>query len=90
MASITINFILDSENDLDLLRWLESLPKRGRSRAVRDAIRWYLDRDSRVSLEDVYRAVVDLKRSGMVPVVNKMVDRDEPADIVRTLDGLGL
>jgi hypothetical protein len=89
MASITINFILDSKNDLDLLKWLESLPKRGRSRAVRDALRWYLDRDTGVTLEDVYRAVVDLKRSG-VPVIDKLVEVEEPADIVRTLDGLGL
>jgi hypothetical protein len=42
-----------------------------------------------VTLEDVYRAVVDLKRSG-VPVIDKLVEVEEPADIVRTLDGLGL
>ena len=94
MASITVSFTLDDKTDHDLLRWLDSLPKREKSRAIRKVLRAHLDR-SGITLGDVYQAVKELGRKLQTGIViqaenpdNEQVD--EPPDIVATLDKLGL
>ena len=92
MAKMTVCFSLDSEIDRDLVRWLESLPKRGRSEAIRDALRTQLTHGE-VTLGDIYAAIMDLKRSGLTLAASQ--DRaegasDEPPDVAAALDNLGL
>lgn len=85
----TISFTLDTERDRDLLRWLNGLPKRERSKAIREALRTNLGRGG-VTLDDVYQAVLALRQSGMVVADSRDVADDEPPDIVGNLDRLGL
>ena len=93
MANVTVSFNIDTEIDQDILHWLESLPKRGRSQAIREALRGHLGRD--VSLSDVYHAVRDLERKiGQGNVIlsngNHREAPDEPEDVAAALDNLGL
>lgn len=91
MAKTTITFSLDTETDRDLLYWLEGLPKRGRSEAIREALRGHLEHG--VSLGDVYQAVRDLERrigQGVVSSGNHKEALEEPDDIAAALDNLGL
>ena len=91
MSKVTVSFSLDSERDQDLVRWLENLPKRGRSEAIRGALRRHVSRSS-ITLGDIYQAILDLKRQGMVAVSgnNDRLTGDEPPDVAEALDGLGL
>jgi len=94
MASITVSFTLDDKTDRDLLRWLDSLPKRGKSEAIRDALRAHLGR-SGVTLGDIYEAIMDLKCQGLVVAAqgNPAPTSDnpsEPPDVAAALDNLGL
>jgi hypothetical protein len=91
MAKVAICFSLDSERDRDLVRWLDGLPKRGRSEAIRDALRGQLS-ESGVTLGDIYEAVMDLKRSGLVVAARGGIAAtgDEPPDVAAALDNLGL
>ncbi len=91
MAKLTVSFTLDSEQDRDLVRWLDSLPKRGRSEAIRDALRAHLGH-SGITLNDVYEAIMDLKRSDFAADTsgNTVAANDEPPDVAAALDNLGL
>ncbi|MCP4288702.1 MAG: hypothetical protein GY792_30480 [Gammaproteobacteria bacterium] len=84
----TISFTLDTETDSDILHWYNSFMKRERSKAIRTALRENLGQ-SDITLMDVYQAVLALKRSGIV-ASNEQLPADEPADIVNTLDQLGV
>lgn len=92
MATVTISFSLDTETDQDILRWIDDLPKRKRSEAIREALRSHLAHD--VSLGDVYQAVRDLERKiGQAPILssgNHKEASEEPEDIANALDNLGL
>jgi metal-responsive CopG/Arc/MetJ family transcriptional regulator len=61
MAKVTISLTLDDERDKRILRWIKSQPKKGKSEAIRKAIRVYLDQ-SGVTLQDIYDEIQDLKR----------------------------
>jgi Arc/MetJ-type ribon-helix-helix transcriptional regulator len=91
MAKSVVSFVLDEEQDRDLLRWLQSLPKGARSEAIREALRAHLGR-SGITLGDIYQAILDLKRGGLVLSAqgNDASASDEPLDVAATLDNLGL
>lgn len=90
---VSVSFSLNSDKDADLLRWLNNLPKRGKSEAIREVLRAGLGRGG-VSLGDVYQAVRDLERKLQNGVtVAHAVDSDmpdEPPDVAANLDKLGL
>ena len=94
MAKLVVSFTVDSGRDGDLVRWLDGLPKRKRSEAIREALRaslWHAG----VTIGDVYQAVQELGRklqtSAVVGCAPPSADEwDEPADIAAALDNLGL
>ena len=95
MATVTVSFALDDQQDRDLLRWLDSLPKRGKSEAIRDALRAHLGRGG-ITLGDVYQAVKELERKlqngasvAHTPALPADVP-EEPPDVAEALDKLGL
>jgi hypothetical protein len=93
MGSVTISFTLDSKGDLDLLRWLSTLPRRGKSEAIRDALRANLG-NAGITLADVYRLLLEVKSGMKAGVViagdGQQAISTEPADIAARLDRLGL
>jgi hypothetical protein len=91
MAKVTVCFTLDSEEDRDLVRWLDGLPKRGRSEAIRQVLRDHLSH-SGVTLSVIYQAILDLKRQGFATGSgsdNALTD-DEPSEAADNLAKLGL
>jgi len=93
MAKTTVTFSLDTDTDRDLLHWLEGLPRRGRSEAIRAALRGHLT--SGVTLGDVYQELRELRRkleAGAVVMAGEGTgsDIEEPADAAAALDNLGL
>ena len=98
MARVVMSFTLDSQKDVQILRYLEGLPRGEKSAAIRDALRAHLGSGG-VSLGDVYQAVKDLERklgngsilaqSGNVGEVSQAL-ADEPVDVAASLDALGL
>ena len=91
MAKVTLSFTLDDNKDKRLLRWLESLPKRGRSEAIREVLTAHLGRNG-ITLQDIYEAIMDLKRSGLAvaPQDDSGPQSDVPADVLDNLSKLGL
>ena len=91
MASMTISFTLDDKTDRDILRWLNSQPKKQRSKAIREALRAHIGYGG-VTLGDVYEAIQDLRRQGLVVVAQRVTSAyaDEPPDVAAALDSLGL
>ena len=93
MATVTVCFTVDNDDDHDLVRWLDGLPKRKRSEAIRETLRAGLDRGG-VTLGDVYQVVKGLERrlqNGAV--VNSLTpepmhDWDEPVEAAAALDSL--
>ena len=61
MPRTIIPVSLDVQADGDILDWLEVIPEGRRSATIREAIRAYIGQES-VTLADVYRAVMELKR----------------------------
>lgn len=91
---VSISFSLDTDKDRDLLCWLNGLPKRERSKAIREALRVHQGRGG-VTLGDIYEAIMDLRRHGLVVAAqNAPVSPDdapeEPPDVAAALDKLGL
>ena len=80
MATVTISFTVDSEGDKDLVRWLDSLPRRKRSAPIRKTLRDGLARGG-VTLGDVYQAVKGLRQLGIIKTV---VRPDQLASIIRS------
>jgi hypothetical protein len=91
MARQTITFVLDTERDRDILRWLEK--QSNKSAAIREAIRSNLAHGD-ITLAHVYEAIQDLKRSAWASVPQTQVPTAEasaePPDIAAALDNLGL
>ena len=93
MAKVTVSFTYDDEADKDIARWLNRLPKRKRSEAIRAALRDHLGRGG-VTLGDVYQAVKALERklgAGVVIAGTQGQDTDmveEPPDAAAALDAL--
>ena len=91
---INISFYLNNDRDRDLVDWLDSLPERERSMAIRKILRVGLGM-SNITHDDLYRAIQDLGRKlqsgAIIPISNQDdAPMDEPPDIVATLDKLGL
>jgi hypothetical protein len=96
MAKVTSSFTLDDQSDRDILTWLDRLPKRKKSEAIREVLRAHL-RGRGVTLSDIYQAVREIDRklaSGAVIVgtgeVDDAMDTNEPPDVAAALDSLGL
>lgn len=96
MAKVTRSFTLDDYNDRDILTWLDQLPKRKKSEAIREALRAHLG-GCGVTLGDIYQAVREIDRklvNGVFTVgigePDSTVDIDEPQDVAAALDELGL
>jgi hypothetical protein len=95
MAKRVETFSFDSEADKDIARWLAGLPNRGKSAAIRAAIREHAGRNG-ITLGDVYRVVKDLERkleAGAVVVAGGAQEGgkeawDEPDDAAAALDAL--
>ncbi len=91
MAKQTVTFVVDSERDRDILRWLGS--QDNKSVAIREAIRERLGRGD-ITLAVVYEAIQDLKRGDWTPASDAqphiLADSDEPPDLAAALDSLGL
>jgi hypothetical protein len=91
MARQTITFVLDTERDRDILRWLEG--QNNKSAAIREAIRANLAHGD-ITLAHVYEAIQDLKRCGWVSgpqaLAQITVASAEPPDVAAALDNLGL
>ena len=91
MAKQTVTFVVDSERDRDILRWLGG--QDNKSAAIRQAIRGHLGRGS-ITLTDVYEAIQDLKRGSWAPgpeaPPQATAARGEPPDVAAALDSLGL
>ena len=86
----TLSFTLDTEMDQDILAWYNSLAPRGRSQAIREALRGRFE-EREITLADVYEAVLELKRSGgPLAVANDPASDDEPPDVMAALDQLGM
>ena len=91
MATVTICFTLDSEKDKRLLRWLDGLPKRGRSEAIREALAAHLGQNG-ITLRDIYEAIQGLKRCAVAVASqdNSEPQSDVPLDVLENLSKLGL
>jgi hypothetical protein len=91
MAKVTVTFSLDSERDKRILRWLEGLPKRKKSEAIREVLTAHLGQNS-ITLQDIYEAIMDLKRSGLAVASqdDTKPQSDVPADVLDNLSKLGL
>ena len=91
MSKQPITFIVNTDRDQDILRWLGR--QDNKSAAIRDAIRAHLS-GSDITLTDVYEAIQDLKRGGWGPASqahSSVATHDnEPPDVAATLDSLGL
>jgi hypothetical protein len=92
MAKQAITFVIDSDRDRDVLRWLEA--QNNKSAAIRGAIRTQLSRGLDITLADIYEAIQDPRQGGWVrgspSVPQSHEEVHEPADIAAALDGLGL
>jgi hypothetical protein len=90
MPKIVVTFSL-TENDQDLLRWLDDLPQGGKSAAIRETLRAGLAQHS-VTLDDVYRKLNDIEhklKTGIVAVPeSNAMDIEEPPEITAALDAL--
>lgn len=91
VARQTITFVLNTERDRDIVRWLEG--QDNKSAAIREAIRTQFGRGN-ITPTDLYEAIQDLKRYGWAPghgiQAHTVTASDEPADVAAALDSLGL
>lgn len=91
MARQTITFVLDTERDRDIVRWLEG--QDNKSAAIREAIRAHSGRGD-ITLADIYEAIQDLKQRSWIPGPEAQTHttsaHDEPPDVAAALDSLGL
>jgi hypothetical protein len=90
MAKVHVSFTLDTEEDKRLVRWLDGLPKGQKSEAIREALANHLSQNG-ITLRDIYEAIQDLKRGGLVVTQESGGPQsDVPADVLDNLANLGL
>ena len=95
MAKATRSFTLDDQTDRDILTWLDRLPKRKKSEAIREALRAHLSGQD-VTLDHIYQVVREIDRKLAYGVVigdgsvDDVPETDEPPDVAAALDRLGL
>jgi Arc/MetJ-type ribon-helix-helix transcriptional regulator len=96
MSQTIVSFTMNNEFDADLIRWVDSLPRRSKSRNIRLALRAQLASTGhgQISSMDIYQAVRDLERKlqagAMLVKANTQDESSEPIDITNTLDNLGV
>lgn len=94
--NVTVCFTLSREFDGDIIAWLDSCPRREKSRNIRLALRAQLAATGHgtITSDDIYQAVRDLERKlqagAMLVKVNSQDKSTEPIDITNTLDNLGM
>lgn len=91
MAKITVGFTLDTDDDRRIIRWLQGLRKGEKSKEIRAALHAHLGKGG-ITLGDIYEAIQDLQRSGVVVQQTPQTEHqaDVPADVLERLDKLGL
>lgn len=94
MATVTVCFTVDSDEDRDLVHWMDGLTKGKRSLAIREVLRKGLGpgRGS-VTLADVYQVVKELEHRLQAGAVAACVspsseEWDEPPEAAAALDAL--
>lgn len=91
MAKVTISFSLDDNEDADLVRWLDSLPKGRKSEVIREVLRQGRARAG-LTLGDVYQAVKALEgkiqAGAVVSGCQSEGKGNEPPDAAAALDKL--
>lgn len=98
MSQTVVSFTMHNVHDKDLITWLDSLPRREKSRHIRLALRAQLVSAGHgvISSVDIYRAVQALERKlesvTMVtqPGPGTQGESQEPKDVASTLDNLGV
>ena len=90
MSSVTISFVLDSERDSVLLGWLKTHGKRGRSAAIREALRQHLLYPQAVTIDGVQRIIrLELASYALRGGGSGLdVQSPEPEQAAANLDGL--
>ena len=96
MSKVTTSFTMDDIEDRDLLIFLNRLPRRRKSEAIRRALRAQIEADA-VTLGDVYQAINALARvlaRERTPDGSAKLTPDdhneEPPGLADPLDSLGL
>jgi hypothetical protein len=88
MAKMTVCFTLDPEKDKRLVRWLDGLPNRGRSKAIREALADYLGQDD-VTHRDILEAIRRLDRRGVAMTAQESADtQDDDPELAAALENL--
>ena len=96
MATVTVSFSYDTEKHRRLHRWLESLPSRGKSEALRCRLLDSLGQSQGdVTNRDILDAIERLERRGVAvaqPEKTTDLQEDDPelAAALENLKGLGL
>jgi hypothetical protein len=94
VAKRVVNFVLNSEADRDIVRWLDR--QDNKSAAIREAIREHIG-GTGVTLGDIYEAIKDLERRLQVgqvvthssdPGLLCNMELDEPPEAAAALDAL--
>lgn len=87
MAKMTVCFTLDPERDKRIVRWLDGLPKRGKSEAIRDALAVHLGQ-SEPTHQDILDAIEDLKRCGVAVASQDSGEHDDDPALAEALENL--
>ena len=91
MTRQTITFVIDTNRDHDIIRWLDV--QGNKSAAIREAIRAQLGGRLNITHVDIYEAIQDLKRTSYTretAAVPQRQEMNEPPDIAAALDNMGL
>lgn len=86
------SFSLDEKNDAAVKRWLDSLPKRQRSREICEILAAHIN--GQVTLLEIYHKLTVIEQkigNGIIMTGGKEEARmiDEPPDVAANIDGLG-
>lgn len=95
---VSISFSVDPQADGDLVEWLAAQPARGRSAAIREAIRAAIQGQAADAVlgalaelrAEVWALEERIEALGVVGREGAAHPGAEPEDVARALDGLGL
>jgi len=96
MAKITVSFTFDDQKFPRLVRWLNSLPVKGKSKAIREVLDAHVSGKELITMGDLHEEIKQIR--GILESGNCLVSssepknngNDEPDDIAEALDNLGL
>lgn len=92
MSRQAITFVIDTDRDRDIVRWLKD--QGNKSAAIREAIRTQLGRTLDITLVDINEAIQDLKQADgareTTSISRRQEETYEPPDIAAALDSMGL